>query len=160
MLVLILIALTVLAAQLRRLPLQNVFAIAFLIVVISCVAETMNAALHVFSEFAFSQFSLPPTIRQQHDRISSWSLPLIWIVAILVSRAFASKLLKRFTKNEYYGFWLIGFASLSSAVLWTFAEIVVTGKITWSLWKLLCEKFVLSLIVLVAIAPWMIRKKV
>jgi len=152
--VLILTAVIVLATWAQRLPAQNFLAVVFLLILISSAAETLN----IFTGFPFGPTVAPQKYNFKIFHVLPWSLPLTWIISILGSRDWAGELLQRIRQNEYYGLWLIGLASLFSAIFWFAIEAADIWGLPFSPWKFLLGKFGVSLLIFVAMVPWLIKK--
>jgi uncharacterized membrane protein len=154
LIVLILATAATLAFRARRLPAQNVLALTFLIVVLSSAVEVLNH----FSGLPFGPSALASDLRPKIFGVLPWSLPLLWIVLVLNCRDLAGWILRSLRENKFYGFWLIGLASLLSALFWLAIEAIAASSLPASLGKYFFGKLALSLLILVAIAPWLIKK--
>jgi uncharacterized membrane protein len=100
----LLATLSTLAALTRRLPLQNVLLVAFIIALIGGVAHALGA----MSGIPFGPFLFGSEMGWKIFNTLPWAMPLIWIVAVLNSRGVARLILRPWRKMRAYGFWLIG----------------------------------------------------
>jgi uncharacterized membrane protein len=107
-LLLLLATFSTLAAFTRRLPLQNVLLVTFIIAFIGSGAHTLGA----MSGIPFGQFIFGPSAGQKIFNTLPWVMPLIWIVAVLNSRGVAQLVLRPWRKTRTYGVWLIGLTAL------------------------------------------------
>src|SRR5947209_5694817 len=143
--ILIFAAIFSVAILLRRLPLQNVIALALLIAVISGAGEIL-ATLAGFPSVLFS-----------HDAklfgIVPWPMPLLWMVLILNARALAKKILQRWRAGKKNGFELLIVASLLAAALFSATEMFFSGK--WN-WKIFASQFSIAALLLIWATPWLI----
>ena len=103
-LLLVLATFSTLVALNRRLPLQNVLLVAFIIALIGGVAHTIGAK----SGIPFGSFMFGPNGGQKIFNTLPWAIPLLWIVAVLNSRGVARLVLRPWRKLRTYGVWLIG----------------------------------------------------
>ena len=92
----------------RRLPLQNVLLVAFIIALIGGGAHTLGA----MSGIPFGSFMFGPNAGQKIFNTLPWAMSLIWIVAVLNSRGVARLVLRPWRKMRTYGVWLIGLTAL------------------------------------------------
>jgi uncharacterized membrane protein len=104
----VLATVSTLAALNRRLPLQNVLLVVFIIALIGGVAHALGA----MSGIPFGQFMFGPDAGQKIFNTLPWALPLIWIVVVLNSRGVARLVLRPWRKMRTYGVWLIGLTAL------------------------------------------------
>jgi hypothetical protein len=93
---LILISVATMAAMARTQPWQNVIAATAWMCVLSSVV------LLILPNVAMA--------------VPRWAVPVLWTNVVLNSRGVAKLVLRRWRSNEYYGFWLIGVASVLSIV--------------------------------------------
>ena len=92
----------------RQLPLQNVLLAAFVIGLMGGAVQALGVTMGIpFGPFLFGAEAGP-----QLFETLPWTMPLIWIVAILNSRGVARLILRPWRKIRSYGFWLIGLTAL------------------------------------------------
>ena len=115
-LLLLLTAASTVTALARRLPLQNVLLAAFVIAITGGAAH----ALGTTTSIPFGPFTFSPTAGNELFKTLPWSVPLIWVVAILNSRGVARLILRPWRKMSTYGFWLMGLTTILT-VLFDFA---------------------------------------
>ena len=97
-----------LAAQWRRLPLQNVLQAAFGIAAIGGGFSALGAKTDLpFGPFVFTS-GVGPLI----FKTLPWALPLIWVVVVLNSRGVARLILRPWRKTKAHGFRVIGMTAL------------------------------------------------
>jgi len=100
----------------RRLPLQNILPATFIIAVTGGAAHALGA----MTGMPFGPFTFSTTAGNELFETLPWSVPLIWIVAILNSRGVARLILRPWRKMSAYGFWLMGLSTVLT-VLFDFA---------------------------------------
>jgi uncharacterized membrane protein len=105
---LLLATVSTLVALTRQLPSQNILLGAFIIVFIGGMAHTVG----VKSGIPFGPFMFGPEIGQKLFDTLPWTIPLLWVVAVLNSRGVARLILRPWRKMRTYGFWLIGLTAL------------------------------------------------
>ena len=105
---LILATASTITALAQQLPLQNVLLAAFVIALMGGAVHALGVTMGIpFGPFQFGAEAGPRLFKTL-----PWTLPLIWIVAILNSRGVARLILRPWRKNRNYGFWLIGLSAL------------------------------------------------
>jgi len=107
-LLLLLATASTISALARQLPLQNVLLAAGLIAL-------MGGAAHMLGEttsLPFGPFVFGPEAGSKLFKTLPWTLPLIWVVAILNSRGVARLILRPWRKIRTYGFWLMGLTAV------------------------------------------------
>jgi len=88
----------------RQLPGQNVILAAAVIGSIGGIAHGLSAVLAIpFGPFTFTDNAGPKIFG-----LVPWSMPALWVIAILNSRGVARLILRPWRKLRTYGFWLIG----------------------------------------------------
>jgi uncharacterized membrane protein len=96
----------------QQLPLQNVLLAAGVIALLGGAIHTLGVTMGIpFGPFLFGAEAGP-----QLFKTLPWTLPLIWVVAILNSRGVARLVLRPWRKIRNYGFWLIGLTALLTAM--------------------------------------------
>jgi putative membrane protein len=115
-LLLLLTAASTITALARRLPLQNVLLSTLVIAVTGGAAHALGA----ITSMPFGPFTFSPTAGNELLETLPWSVPLIWVVAILNSRGVARLILRPWRKTNTYGFRLMGLTTML-AVLFDFA---------------------------------------
>jgi len=101
-------AVSTLAALARQLPAQNVLLAAFIIASIGGAAHLLGAK----SGIPFGSFLFGSEIGRKVFDTLPWTMPLLWVVAVLNSRGVARLILRPWRKMRAYGFWLIGLTAL------------------------------------------------
>jgi putative membrane protein len=101
-------AVSTLAALARQLPSQNVLLAAFIIAFIGGAAHLLGAK----SGIPFGSFLFGSEIGRKVFDTLPWTMPLLWVVAVLNSRGVARLILRPWRKMRAYGFWLIGLTAL------------------------------------------------
>jgi uncharacterized membrane protein len=167
----------------RELPFQNVIVVATLIASIGSAA----AAVCIVTPLPFHLLQYDAFSGPRISHVLPWSVPLVWISVILISRGVARLMLRSRREKSYYGLALLGQTALLALILNLSLEIWATQvKGYWSwLWQLTPEIserssssgapmiyfsasfvvfyfsawFVVCLIILAMITPWLIRKK-
>src|SRR5438477_4598183 len=113
----LLAAATSLLGLARRLPGQNVL-----------MATTLIAAISFIIAVVAEKTRVPFGPRAYTDALGGkilgvpWPLPLLWLVVIVNARGVARLILRPWRKTTYYGFWVIGLASLLAVLLDTGLE--------------------------------------
>jgi uncharacterized membrane protein len=103
--------LAVLSSLQRQLPLQNVLLAAGVIASVGAVAHGICTVASIpFGPLTFA--SAGPTIFGE----LSWSIPFLWVVAVLSSRGTARLILRPWRKLKAYGFWWIGLTAILTAL--------------------------------------------
>ncbi len=114
-----------------QLPAQNVLLAA---VIISFIGSAMNCIGSVtgipFGPVVYSQDGGPLLFN-----LISWTMPLIWIIAILSSRGVARLILKPWRKIRAYGFWLIGLTTILALLFDCGLEPFATRILHLWLWR-------------------------
>jgi len=107
-LLLVLATASTMAALARQLPLQNVLLATFVIALMGGAVHTLGVTMGIpFGPFLFGVEAGPHLFQTL-----PWTLPLIWVVAILNSRGVARLILRPWRKIRNYGFWLIGLTAV------------------------------------------------
>ena len=153
----------------RRLPLQNVLLATFIIAVTGGAAHALGA----ITSMPFGPFTFSTTAGNELFGTLPWSVPLIWVVAILNSRGVAQLILRPWRKTSAYGFWLMGLTTML-AVLFDFAFEPFASRVNhYWLWTLMMFPvtwqgvplsnflgwLIVSLLIVVFIAPTLINKQ-
>ncbi len=105
---LLLAVISTLAALARQLPSQNVFLAAIILAGIGGGAHLLGAK----SGIPFGSFLFGSEIGQKLFDTLPWTMPLLWVVAVLNSRGVVRLVLRPWRKTRTYGFWLIGLTAL------------------------------------------------
>ena len=106
--ILILAVVASLAALARQLPLQNVLLVAAITAFIGGAAHTLTARTGIpFGPVLFNENGGPKIF----DSLP-WSLPFVWIIALLNSRGVARLSLRPWRKTKNYGWWLMGLTTV------------------------------------------------
>lgn len=127
----------------RRLPPQNLAAIALLIFGAGAIVEWSSLTFRV----PFTPLPL--------DKTTFWSLPLGWIGILMVSRAVAQLLFGSHRQSATYGLWVLVTTSLVSTALWSLVE--ATAAVFVPINAL--GRLVTSVAILLLIFPWLIEKR-
>lgn len=123
------VACTITAAT-RRLPLQNVLLAVFIIAVIGGAVQALGATTGI----PFGPFTYSKSIGAQMFKTLPWTVPIVWVVAVLNSRGVARLILRPWRKISGYGFWLIGLtAALTLLFDFTFEPFASRVRHYW-LW--------------------------
>jgi len=101
---LVLTAATILSSLSHQLPAQNVLLASGIIIFISGIAQTFGA----LTAIPFGPYVYLPAIGQKLFEPLPWSVPIIWLVAILCARGVGRLILRPWRKTRSYGFWLMG----------------------------------------------------
>jgi uncharacterized membrane protein len=168
-LLLLLAAAGTVTALARRLPLQNILLATFVIAAIGGAAHTLGAITGI----PFGPFTFCTAAGEELFKTLPWSIPLIWVAAILNSRGVARLILRPWRKISTYGYWLMGLTAALTVLLdFAFEPFASRVKHYW-LWT--PTKFpatwqgaplsnflgwlVVSLLIVVLIAPSLINKQ-
>jgi uncharacterized membrane protein len=116
--VLLLVAVvSTIAALSRHLPTQNILAAAFIIGLVGGAVNWLDLKTGIpFGLFTPGHIAGPKLFFHKVP----WAMPVIWILAILISRGVARLILRPWRKLRAYGFWLMG-VTAALAVLFDFA---------------------------------------
>jgi uncharacterized membrane protein len=101
---LLLAAVSTVAALARHLPLQNILFAALTILL----ASSAVIWLDLKTGIPFGQFTMGDNTGPKLLKAVPWVLPPVWVVSILNSRGVARLILRPWRKLHAYGFWLIG----------------------------------------------------
>lgn len=115
----LLLALAVVGAVIalaRQLPLENVLLAAVVMALIGGGAHALN----VVTDIPFGPFAFGSKMGAQLFHTLPWTVPLLWVAAILNSRGVARLVLRPWRKTRAYGFWLIGLTAVLT-MLFAFA---------------------------------------
>ena len=127
-LLLVLATFSTLASLARQLPAQNVLLAAVLIALIGGGAHTVG----VKSGIPFGSFMFGSEIGWKLFGTLPWTLPLIWVVAVLNSRGVARLVLRPWRKIRAYGFWLIGLTALFTTLFdWALEPFAAPARHYW-----------------------------
>jgi uncharacterized membrane protein len=157
-----------LLALCRDLPAQNVLSAAAIIVVISSLAEILNAktslpfGTRVYGADLGPQFLGVP-----------WPVPLLWLTAILNSRGVARLILRPHRRTATYGLWVIGLACVLTVIFDLGLEPWAATANNWWLWLMppsmpawqhtpwvnFLGRAVTTLLTLAFVTPWLLNKK-
>jgi putative membrane protein len=157
-----------LVALARQLPSQNVLLAAAIIAGIGGGAHLLGAKTGI----PFGSFWFDPEAGGKLFGILPWTIPLLWVVAVLNSRGMARLVLRPWRKIHAYGFWLIGLTALFTMLfdcalepfatckhywLWTAGNVPLTSKglpladlVGW---------FIVTLLILAFVTPMLINKQ-
>jgi hypothetical protein len=135
----IIVALGILIEHMRRLPLQNVLVIGLILLAVAGMIQLAGGWWWGWT------FSLTPLF--------------IWLGLILVSRECAKAALSPLKGGGNYGLWLIFLASILTTVAWTGFDWLMASRFSVPDWRVFLFRWLISVGLLVVIAPWMIQKK-
>ena len=128
-LLLLLAVISTLTALTRRLPAQNVMLAALIIAFIGSAVHAVGAK----SGIPFGPFMFGPDAGQKIFSTLPWTVPLLWVVAVLNSRGVARLILRPWRKIRAYGFWLIGLTALFTMLFnWALEPFAPTQNIIGS----------------------------
>lgn len=131
-LLLLLAASSTLVSLSGQLPAQNVILAAVTIGCAGGAAHILGAITGVpFGPFVFH----PPSIGRMLFYPLPWTMPLLWVVAVLNSRGVGRLMLRRYRKKANYGFWLMGLTAVLVVLFeLSFEPYATVLKRYWS-WK-------------------------
>jgi len=112
-LLLVIAAATLLASLACLLPGQNVMLAGVVIAFVSGAVATLGA----LTAIPFGPRIYTDAIGRQLFDPLPWTIPMIWLVALLASRGTARLVLRPWRNTPNYGYWLIGTAALLVVVL-------------------------------------------
>jgi putative membrane protein len=112
-LLVVLAAATVLASLACQLPAQNVMLAGIIIALLGSAVQCLGA----MTAIPFGPFVYTDHIGQQLFNPLPWTIPLVWITAVLASRGVARLTLRPWRKTSNYGFRLIGLTTLLVVLL-------------------------------------------
>lgn len=123
-----LVCFATLAGLARQLPAQNVLLAAAVIAVVGGSAHLLASVSAIpFGPIHFNEETGPRLFDQL-----GWSMPLLWIIAVLNSRGVARLILRPYRKLRSYGFWLIALTVVLTVLFDTALEPVATSvKLFW-----------------------------
>jgi uncharacterized membrane protein len=128
-LLVVLAAAMALASLTRQLPGQNVMLASVVIAFVAGAVEILGGLTGIpFGPFAYTE-----AIGQQLFYPLPWAMPMIWIVALLVSRGVARLILRPWRNAPYYGYWLLGLTALLVVLLDLGLDPFATQ--VWHLWQ-------------------------
>ena len=136
-------ALAGLLLHVRRLPPQNLFAIALLLSGSAALVEWCAR------QWQFPFAPLPETL------IGFWSLPFAWITVIMFSRRIAQVIFRACRTHANYGLFILGTTVLLSGIFWGAMESYLAE---WNLLNVIGRSMA-ALAMLLLIFPWLIEKK-
>jgi uncharacterized membrane protein len=145
-------ALASLGVQLRRLPPQNVFAIALLILGMSTGIELLAVNTGVpFTDSLSAKF-------YQNESFGhvAWPVPLLWVILILLNRNVAKSILARRRAARFYGTEMLLLASILTASCY---NLILTPSRDAFLSTNFAGVFFSSAALLLCLTPWLIEKK-
>jgi hypothetical protein len=97
----------------RRLPWQNVVAIAAIVLGGTGLLEIVNAR----SGIPLGKIVFLPPFGAKLFGVLPWPLPIIWLVVLLNSRSVSELILKSWRENPNYGLWLLALSSVLAGFL-------------------------------------------
>jgi uncharacterized membrane protein len=112
-LLVILATATLLASLTRQLPGQNVMLASVVIAFMAGAVETLGGLTGI----PFGPFVYTDAIGRQLFYPLPWAMPMIWIVALLVSRGVTRLILRPWRETPDYGYWLLGLTALLVVLL-------------------------------------------
>jgi uncharacterized membrane protein len=165
----VLAAATSLLALGRRLPFQNVFVAAVVIVGLS----TAIVAVGALSGVPFGPVVYSDDFAERLFAVVPWPMPLVWVALVINGRGVARLIMRPWRKTNFYGYWVIGLACLLAVVfdlgLEPFAVQVkgwwiwLSGKsvLSWHTapWVNCLGWFITALAILSLSIPWLINKQ-
>lgn len=165
----ILAAATSLLALGRRLPFQNVLVAGTVIAGLS----TGIIAVGALSGVPFGPVVYNDNLAERLFAVVPWPMPLLWVTLIINGRGVARLIMRPWRKTNFYGYWVIGLASLLVVLfdlgLEPFAVQVkgwwlwLSGKsaLSWHTapWVNSLGWFVTALSIMALSIPWLINKQ-
>lgn len=153
----------------RRLPVQNVVMIGFGVAGLATAALAFAAS----SGFPFGLIQFRDQLGFKLLRYVPWPLPFLWITVVVTCRGMARLLLRPFRRTTYYGFWVIGAASVLAVgfdlALEPYAVSVrdwwgwdpTTRSLRWheAPWVNFPGWLVSHALILAFVTPWMLNKQ-
>ena len=131
-LLLVLAAGTTLASLSRQLPAQNCIFAAVVIGAAGGATEIMGASTGI--PFGILVYN-PENIGRPIFNVLPWSVPLIWVTAILNARGVARLMLRGYRSRPNYGFWLMGLTVLLTVLFELSFEPYATVEKQYWTWK-------------------------
>ncbi len=119
-------ALTLAVGLARRLPMQNVVAVVCLAAVMGSAVEALNAATNL----PFGHRAMTDQAGIQTVGVGGYQ-PFLWVALAISGRGVARLILRPWRKLGYYGFWVMGAATLLTLVLVLMYEPFGTGAGWW-----------------------------
>ena len=107
-LLLVLATAATLVALARQLPAQNVLFVAGIIAFMGGATHAVGTKIGI----PFGPFLFTSEAGGRLFGVLPWTIPLLWVVAVLNSRGVARLVLRPWRKTRTYGFWLIGLTAL------------------------------------------------
>lgn len=168
-LVFVLAAVGALATLANRLSTQSAVAVAAFIFVFSAVIELMAAR----SGFPIGRRTFTEALGPKVLGRFAWTMPCVWVAAIVTSRGLARLLMRPFRRLRRYGFWQLGLTGVLTALFdlglepfastargyWTWQT--TAGAWTWhgAPWVGLLGWTASAVIILWFATPWFIAKR-
>jgi len=159
---------TTLAALARRLPAQNVVAVAVLIGVMFGGAQYLGARYDIpFGPFTYAD----APVRSQNAL--PWIIPLVWLSILLNARGVARLVLRPWRQTRNYGFWQIGLSTLLVVLMdlglqpfaskvnsyWTWKPTLLASTWYGAPWVNFLGRGVITLLILAFVTPFLINKR-
>ncbi|HEV2395054.1 MAG TPA: carotenoid biosynthesis protein [Verrucomicrobiae bacterium] len=168
-LLLVLGAVTTLCGLARQLPTQNVLAVALLIALMGGVAQSLGA----FTGAPFGPLACIDRSEPLLFGILPWSIPLIWIVALLTGRGVSRLMFRPWRQSRVYGFWVLGCTVVLAVLLELALDMYARQIKEYGVWKptglpvdwyttafVNCLGWaVAAAIILVCVTPFLINKR-
>ncbi len=145
-------ALVTLKIQARRLPIQNIVAISFLVVGLSFVIELFSEKTGLPIARGITR-DLPPAKTIANV---SWLVPLLWLISLLNVRTCMKQLLRTRQGVRFYGSEILMLTSVTVSVLYTLAPLFFKKTLTP---LNLPGTFFMAVVLLLSLTPWLIEKK-
>ncbi len=107
-LLLILATASTIASLTLRLPGQNVMLASVVIALFGAGAVCLGATTAI----PFGPITFTPNVGQMLFYPLPWSMPMLWVLAMLNARGVARLIMRPWRQNKNYGFWVIGIAAV------------------------------------------------
>ncbi len=123
-------ALTCLTGLARRLPVQNVAMVGAMLAGLGWAAGCLEAG----TGLPFGPLRFGDTFGFRLLGGVPWPYPFLWIAVVIIGRGVARLILRPYRKATYYGFWVIGLATLLAVTFDFCLEPFASGAGGWWRW--------------------------
>jgi hypothetical protein len=148
----------------RRLPVQNVVTISTIVLGVSGLLELVNARTGI----PFGKVIFRDSFGGKIFGVLPWTMPLLWLIAILNGRGSAQLILRPWRTGKNYGWWLLGLGALLTTILLfdfhIYAKEIrhyfgIDRKSENSVGLVFITRFAATLLLLLLTTGWFINKK-